>query len=284
MRFALPLTTFAPVKRGYAPRREPLNVMRHWPDETSKQMNIRGWQRAAAILWLALGILSGRAVAQTVPDQTPVLYGLVLNQEGQPVQRASVCAIGSRGPAFCADVDSAGAYQTGELPIGELRVEVACWTHGQIWGTSRIADDTVSLAAGAPIRMDWSVSDEGCDRRVLRHTRGEFRGHWTVGFESSRFVPCATDAWVMPGDSLGIHEPYQGTAWLTLPAEGTRSFRSLDRPPAPENPAGYPTYFIAVQGTVIGPGVYGHMGAYPFELHADSIRYVRAPSAQDCQQ
>lgn len=46
---------------------------------------------------------------------------------------------------------------------------------------------------------------------------------------------------------------------------------------------GNPRFYVRWQGTVEGPGEYGHLGISPFEIWVDSLIEIRAPSKADCQ-
>ena len=172
----------------------------------------------------------------------------------------------------CARVDTAGAYRIDGLPLLDLKLSVSCPTIRGFGKT--MASDSVRFTDTTFVRRDWAVNTTGCDPRPLREVKGVFRGHYTPGFEASKFTPCASDAWFIPSDSLSYR-----SAWATWrPGVG----RELKWPKAPHDEYGNPTYYVRWRGTAIGPGRYGHLGVAPFEFLVDSVLELRAPKKTDC--
>ena len=217
------------------------------------------------------------------PGGTATLEGTARDAaSGRGLLRGYVCTsvatsrIMSR--AMCAPVDSTGAYRLDSLPEGKLLFGVSCEMRGR-FGRA-LATDSIDVAHGARVRRDWIVDASGCDARPLRRVAGTFRGFWTPGFESSEFVPCGSDAWFVPGDSLRT-EPYdERRAWAWL-REGSIP-EDFEWPAATEDRFGNPTFYVHWRGTIVGPGRYGHMGVSPFEIQVDSVIELRAPRAGDC--
>lgn len=199
---------------------------------------------------------------------------------GRPPLRTRVCAWADSGSVRplpqCGSVDSLGQYRIDSIPPGRRLVAVHCATI-RAPGMIQLAFEHLVMA-DTDVRRDWSVSAAGCDSRRVRHVTGTFRGHYTVGFEASAFVPCASDAWVLPSDSLG-DEPYLHRAWVTWPPAAARQ---VHWPDAPRDRFGSPRYYVKWRGTVTGPGNYGHLGVSPFEFRVDSVLIVRPPQPADC--
>ncbi len=129
------------------------------------------------------------------------------------------------------------------------------------------------------LRHDWIVSSAGCDLRPLRQVSRIFTGHYTPGFESSKFVPCANDAWFVPTDSLDLY-PYDAKeAWVTWRDAANQQVKWPD---APRDEYKNPTYYVRWRGTLVGPGRYGHLGVSPFQFFVDSVLLLRAPTKNDC--
>jgi hypothetical protein len=210
------------------------------------------------------------------------MYGIVRDSaSGNPVHKSSVCALIPAGPPFfesrCARVDTAGVYRVDNLPALGMRVFVSCEA---IRGVEKgLADDSVVFADSASLRRDWTVPTAGCDRRPVRRTVGVFRGHYTPGFESSEFVPCESDGWFIPGDSLDLYPFNARRAWATWPPGVGRD---LKWPDAPRDSYRNSRYYVRWRGTVVGPGRYGHMGVSAFEFVVDSVLELRAPRKRDC--
>lgn len=227
-------------------------------------------------------------VRATSPAQTrrlpraAALFGIVRDSaSGDPIQKSWVCAFIPAGPSAlesrCARVDVLGAYRLDSLPAVGMRISISCET---IRGIGRgLAYDSLVFADSVALRRDWSVPTTGCDRRPVRRVAGVFRGHYTPGFESSEFIPCAADGWFIPGDSLDLYPFNARRAWATWPPGVGRN---LEWPDAPRDRYGNSRYYVRWRGTVVGPGRYGHMGVSPFEFVVDTVLELRPPAQKDC--
>lgn len=227
----------------------------------------------AAIPQLSAQVTTGRAVLQgTVRDSA----------NNRSVNRAQVCAVLPTGPAAdlirCTTVDSTASYRLDSLPAGKWIFVAGCETMGSFGRALR--SDSIVVADSAPVRRDWLVTPTGCDPRPLRRVVGTFRGHYTPGFESSAFVPCAADSWVLPGDSLRTRADDEPSAWATFGQGAVPP--GYNSPPVPEDEFGYSRYYVQWRGTVVGPGHYGHLGVSPFEIRVESLLEMRAPQRHDC--
>lgn len=179
--------------------------------------------------------------------------------------------------ARCSKVDTAGSYLIEKLPLNGFRFSVQC---GTLRGLAKIvSSDSIVFTDTARVRHDWVVSSVGCDLRPVRKLTGVFSGHYTPGFESSRFVPCPADAWFIPSDSLDTYRYDARRAWATW---RNAKNQELKWPDAPRDDYGNETYYVRWRGTVVGPGSYGHMGVSPFEFFVDSVITLRAPAKNDC--
>jgi len=244
-------------------------------------------QRIARVLTLvsllAAASFTSAAAQSELLSRTASIAGTVRDSvSGRAPGRTSVCTFFPVGRSYlesrCATVDTLGAYRLDSLPARRLRVSVQCQTvRGPTW--KELAADSLGLTGNVVARRDWTVSVAGCDTRLVRRVSGIFRGHYTPGFESSKFVPCAADAWFIPADSLDAYSYDARRAWATLPKGlGER----LAWPDAPRDSHGNPRYYVRWRGTVVGPGSFGHMGVSPFEFFVDSVLELRAPAAKDC--
>lgn len=145
-----------------------------------------------------------------------------------------------------------------------------------------LAETIIERAApGAPLERSRPepCSPPGDPRPECRLiTRsGVFSGYYTRGFETSEFVPCPSDNWA-PSDSRGT--PYDWPAWVVWTERSLT--RTVTWPPVERDRNRNPRYFVRWQGTVDGPGRYGHMGVSSFQFQVDELLEVRAPSATDC--
>ena len=240
-----------------------------------------------------LGTVSVRAVLllflpsilSSQEPKTRTLTGSVMDSvSGTPVQKAWVCIRLPLKPSVslsrCSRVDTLGEYVLDSLPLDPIEVTLTCESLRALG--KLLAIDTISAVASAAPRHDWVVSTSGCDPRPVRRVVGIFRGHYTPGFESSEFVPCPSDAWFLPGDSLDIYPFDARRAWATWPRH-YRTDIQVRWPDAPRDAWGNPRYFIRWRGTVVGPGRYGHLGVSLFEFRVDSILEVRIPAQGDCE-
>jgi hypothetical protein len=223
--------------------------------------------------------------AQRVPSWsgTGIVSGIVRHSGLAIGRRLRVCALYWTGPQAqrmtCDDVQESGTYTVDSLPFASIQISVNCDVLNPFRG-GFLATDTVTLESSPHVRHDWNVIATSCDPRPLRRVSGEFRGHYSGGFEESEFVPCPADTWIVPGDSLHLF-PFLGRrAWATW---SERVGRSVKWPAgAPRESFGTPRFFVRWRGTVVGPGSYGHMRMSPFEFLIDSVFELRAPSSNDC--
>lgn len=239
---------------------------------------------------MVLAVVGANAYADAQPangDGLGVFEGRIVAAESQrPVQSAFVCA---RVPANeprqryywpCVDVDTTGRFRIGGLPPGSVPVRVNCHIIASPVIPKRLRRDTVMITSSAPVRREWTVSAKGCDPRERRTVRDTFRGHYTVGFEQSTFVPCPADAWFLPGDSLQAYRSDRRDAWVEFP-DWQRMIGRLRSVEAGEDRWG-DRYYVRLRGEVVGPGRYGHLGVSVFELRVDSLMEVRTPVPDDC--
>ncbi len=238
----------------------------------------------ARLVVLALSLSSSLAAQQTGRPLKGSLHGSARDSiSGLALRKTFVCA-SLRSATFwtsrCAAVDSTGFYQLDSLPSGALDIYVSCQVIRGAFGKV-LRSDKIDITDSASVRRDWSVLSAGCDSRPVRRVTGVFRGHFSSGFEESRFIPCSRDAWFIPEDSLDVY-PYDARrAWVSW-SSGYTGPVPLKWPDVPNDDAGNPRYYVRWSGTVVGPGLYGHLGVSPFEFFVERVLEVRAPSARDC--
>jgi hypothetical protein len=238
---------------------------------------------AVTVIVAALTCVVASVAAQPPGPRSASLEGVVHDSAtGLAPQKTWVCAnirhSRTSGEYRCASVDSGGAYRLDSLPTGGMRIDVGCESM-RILELKLLTFDSIAFSPSTRSRRDWTVSRVGCDPRPIRRVTGIFRGHHTPGFESSEFVPCAADAWFIPGDSLGNRTYDDRRAWAEWkPGVMER----LTWPRLARDEYGNSRYYVRWRATVIGPGRYGHMGISPFEIRVDSVLELRAPGATDC--
>jgi hypothetical protein len=200
------------------------------------------------------------------------ILGTVLDSAGRPAPRTTIC-IGR-----CAVVDSTGHYVIDRLLRGKYTVRIQCTSRERRIMAHGLFVDSVNLDVAGPHQLDWRVDTRGCDGRPILRRVGEWRGHFTSGFEVSGFVACPGNAWLVPSDS--VMPPSTGVgAWAELSA---RALHRTDWPDATESSRGYTEHYVRWRGTVVGPARYGHLGVSDFEIDVDRILEIRAPRPDDC--
>lgn len=204
---------------------------------------------------------------------TVAIIGTVLDSSGRPAPRTTIC-IGR-----CAQVDSTGHYVIDRVLRGKYRVGISCTRRRRSIQPLSLLDDSLNLADAGAHQIDWRVSTTGCDGRPIIRRTGEWRGYFTSGFEESGFVPCRSDRWTLPSDSIAANAGVG--AWVEMPE---RVWRRIHWPTVPEVQAGYPRYYVRWRGAVVGPGIYGHGGISDFLLAVDKVFEIRAPRPGDCAQ
>ena len=231
----------------------------------------RGSGRCAhpiAAIVLAMAFIGGNACdAQPVfPRGTSRIIGTVADSLDTPIIRTRICReVVLNRPygtgILCASPDTSGHYILDNLPAGVQVVKATC-SGRTILSGKLLAEDTLVLADGEARRFDVRASSAGCDMRAFSVRRGIYEGHYTFGFEESRFQSCK--------DSI--------SAWVDFAPDVSKS------PPRwPKlNDAYYPTFFVRWRGTVRGPWHFGHLGVSDYQIVVDSILMVRLPSRTDC--
>lgn len=245
----------------------------------------RALMHHALRLALAMLVTGGQPLAAQPPVFRGAVVGTLRDSSTQaPLDRAVVCVVlDTDRPAYkqmrCAGTDSGGAYRLDRLPVGVHQLSAGCQAVSPQLKHLGVATVVVD---SADVRQDWVLDARGCDVRVVRRIAGVFAGHYTGGFESSEFVPCAADAWFLPSDSLRREPVDERRAWVTWPDDSGRTMRRVRWPAVPHDGWGSPRFFVRWRGTVIGPGHYGHLGMFPFVFRVDSVLAVRAPRKSDC--
>lgn len=89
----------------------------------------------------------------------------------------------------------------------------------------------------------------------------EYAGHFSMGFETSAFTPCAPgERWWVSGVSKDMSERYRAAS------------QGQD----------YQAVYLRVRGRVSAAGRYGHLGAYDRELQVLEVLELRPAQASDC--
>jgi hypothetical protein len=231
------------------------------------------------ILTAALALLlisAGDSAAQT----RGVLHGTVLDSlTSVPLIDALVTAICS-GCIGRNSTDSTGRYRIDTLPAGAVTVVVHCPSRTLLG--RELLQQEITVAESADTRFDVRVPPGACAEPPYAERSGTYRGHYTPGFESSRFIPCPDSTvgltvGLLPGKRL-----FPPSAWAVFSPRAREQGAPAWPTDAPRDDWGNPTFFVLWQGTLRGPGTYGHMGVSEFSFTVDSVLVVRRPSGSDC--
>jgi hypothetical protein len=105
-------------------------------------------------------------------------------------------------------------------------------------------------------------------RGFRREATTKYAGFWTVGFETSAFVPCGSSE----------------TWWLSATNESTlpEQLKALAGREVFSSRRNVHLVYLEAIGRLSEPGHFGHLGAYPRDLQVSVAKVVRLPSPTDC--
>ena len=232
------------------------------------------------IVFLVVASASSLNAQSRLGVDRAAVSGVVLDSSsGKPPRKSQICPIMKTGPTWvagpCSRPDSLRRYRLDDLLLTTVDVTVSCAT-ARGFG-NQLAREILIVTEPKEIEKDWIVSGAGCDPRPTRRVTGVYRGFWTPGFEASEFIPCPSNSWSLPGDSLPREYNAQ-RAWAVL----GKNAQIGKVPDAPRDAWGNPKFYVAWRGTLEGPGQYGHFGMSTFSFVADTVIELRAPRRGDC--
>ena len=214
-------------------------------------------------------VVQGRRVSATPIEPTVLLRVRVLDSiSGRPVTHAGVQTI-PWTPLTNTD-EHGRVVLHGVRRESSLRITCPAWQRPL---GSRIWEQQLSFNVVNDTEVVARVSTAGCVEHEPRLDRREFRGHYTSGFEASDFHPCG--GFLLP-DSIPAHRQH---AWVRFAPNV--DFGRLEWPSYVDT-ATYPTVYVLWQGTIRGPGHYGHLGGAAYEIVVDKVLELRAPNKEDC--
>ncbi|HEX6576191.1 MAG TPA: hypothetical protein VF042_14585 [Gemmatimonadaceae bacterium] len=189
---------------------------------------------------------------------------------GAPVVRAGVQAEGWMGLAW---TDSSGNFKLRGVPVTtELRVR--CPTARRLAGRI-VRRKALQLIAARDTQIVVRLPILECVEPPIRSIRGEFRGHYTSGFETSDFRPCNG----LPPERKVFGEDVDSSAWVVFSSKVDPM--KMKWPEFPDT-VYTPTVYVRWMGTLTGPASYGHMGVATYQLVVDRILEIRKPKRGDC--
>lgn len=200
------------------------------------------------------------------------IWGTVRDaRTGRPVARAPI-RVDERGGI--GGTDSLGHFWLWGFAPGKRKIIVHCPVRRQ-WIGKIATTVTVQAPPAMKDTMDILVDMPQCEDVSIDTVRVRTRGVLSEGFEDGFFTPCKRFDQI----KLGGYRDFSGMALL--------GFAKSDiAPPGgwpdikPEK--GYYRTFLDVEGDLIGPGSYGHMGIATYELQITRVVSAKAASKTDC--
>jgi hypothetical protein len=193
------------------------------------------------------------------------------SRTGRPVPRAPI-RVDERGGI--GGTDSLGHFWLSGFAPGRHTILVHCAVRRQ-WFGKVAARVTIEARPAMKDTMDILVDMQRCADVPIDTVPIRTRGVWSTGFEDGFFTPCK------PFDQikLGGYRDFSRMAYLDFP-------ESVIAPPGgwpkikPEG--GYNRTFLDVEGDLIGPGSYGHMGVAIYELRVTRVLSAKQASKTSC--
>lgn len=199
------------------------------------------------------------------------IWGTVRDtRTGRPVVYAAIGV--ERGGM--SGTDSLGHFLIGGFPPGKRKIIVRCRVARQWLG--KVAT-TVTIQAPPAMKdtFDIPVDMRQCEDVPIDTVRVRTRGVLSEGFEDGFFTPCKPFNQI----KLGGYRDFSGLASLDF----TKSaIASLGGWPKVKPERGYYKTFLDVEGDLIGPGSYGHMGGAIYLLKVTHVVSAKAASKRAC--
>jgi hypothetical protein len=199
------------------------------------------------------------------------VWGMVRDSRtGQPVRFVPIQIDGH----WASGSDSLGHFWLWGFAPGKRRITVYCPLRRQMGGkvaTSFTLDARPTMKDTTDIRIDM----QGCVDAPVDTVRVRTRGVWSTGFEDGFFTPCKRFNQI----PLGAYRDLSGLAYLGFARSGITPPGGW---PDVKPDDGYRKTFLDVEGDLIGPGSYGHLGIAIYELKVTRILSAKAASKTSC--
>jgi len=194
------------------------------------------------------------------------------SRTGRAVPRAWI-RVDERGGLGASD--STGRFWLWGFAPGKRQIIIYCPLHRQWLG--KVAT-TVTIQAPPAMKdtMDIRIDMDRCADVPVDTVRVRTRGVLSSGFEDGFFTPCKPFNQI----ELGGYRDFSGLAYLGFAKsviEPSESWPTVK----PDN-HGYTRIFLDVEGDLIGPGSYGHMGIATYELVVTRVVSAKAASKTSC--
>jgi hypothetical protein len=167
-----------------------------------------------------------------------------------------------------------GRYLLFDMKPGTRVVNLYCPTTRRLRGR-KIAERSVKVSQTTDSLVNFTIDTRGCAEPKLRSWSGELSGHYTYGFESSDFVPCA------PFENLHdtAYQDGDQRAWVSFKSG---AFERLTRKWPDTQGEQYPKLYVRWRASVEGPGSYGHLGVALYAMTVHEVLDVRRARDGDC--
>jgi hypothetical protein len=195
--------------------------------------------------------------------------------------RGSVCAQ-IREYVRCASEVRGSRFAIRDLPPATYDLIASCSFASGRYRTfpKRVGRAVFEMTRVATVEDTLPVGLAGCDNRPFRRQHGVMAGHYASGFEENSLTFCRPHDWFAADD---------GARSTVLEAAGDRVWRGVKWPksgirePANVRDTLYYKYvFVRLEGTLEGPGNYGHLGYASWRFVADRVLEVKTPTGDDC--
>lgn len=193
------------------------------------------------------------------------------SRTGHPIPRAWI-RVDERGGL--GGSDSTGRFWLWGFAPGKHKIIVYCPLRRQWLG--KVAT-TLPIDAQPAMKdtMDIAVDMQGCVDVPVDTVRIRTRGVLSSGFEDGFFTPCKRFDQI----KLGGYRDFSGLAYLGFAGSVVAPNGGWPKV-KPEN--GYTRVFLDVEGDLIGPGSYGHLGVGTYELVVTKVFSAKAASRRSC--
>jgi hypothetical protein len=193
------------------------------------------------------------------------------SRTGSPVPRAWI-RVDERGGVGASD--STGHFRLGGFAPGKHKIIVQCPLRRQWFG--KVAR-TVNFQAPRAMKdtMDIQVDMRECADVPVDTVRVRTQGVVTEGFEAGFFEPCKRFNQIQ----LGGYRDFSGLASLGFARENIEPPQGW---PQVKPEKGYYKTYMDVEGNLIGPGSYGHMGLATYQLIVTRVFTAAAATKTSC--
>lgn len=237
---------------------------------------------AAALLSLATIAVFG----QPAIGQGRIVGTVRDSASGRPLIGALVAAQLMHGRV---QTDSHGRFALDQVTPGVQELELNCPSRTALG--RRLLVKRMRVLAGDSVVMALSIDMSLCDEPPYREITGDFRGHYSAGFEHSAFSVCAdTRLGIAPVATAAddIDGWSEVIAWVSFTPQGLADWRRLQTTAAADSvrlveSRGFGWQYVRWHGTLRGPGTYGHFGGSAYEMLVDTILYLGSGDRTVCQ-